>query len=343
MSTELAFPIADVPPDPAGGLTYRRVTDTRNPKAAYHYRIVIPTTWRPVAVPTIPPTSEAPLQVLGLLRDPEDRRAEIEILGVHMDREVGAVDWLDILLAEREETILTRRSVDARLGPVPDVLTRLETPEGAIVSRWLVLKDGPHFFVLHARAHEADYPRFAQVFLTAMQGLVPLHLSSWPLAELLRPYSRSAPGDYLLLHPDSWILTEDRSNNEDVHGLDLINLLHGDAVGRITFVTIKRSREPDPQGVVAKYVARVNLLGADVPVLDLSPAPPAKAFDRMWTARASALRDNLEIRVVVGERPDAWFLIALMGASRRAAPELWAINKRAHELVVELLRTPETP
>ncbi len=39
-------------------------------------------------------------------------------------------------------------------------------------------------------------------------------------------------------------------------------------------------------------------------------------------------------------RADAWFLLALVGPSRPAAPDVWAVNKRDYEILLDWFRTP---
>jgi hypothetical protein len=77
----------------------------------------------------------------------------------------------------------------------------------------------------------------------------------------------------------------------------------------------------------------------------LIPTKPAEAFEAAWVAtqEVKANDRSLELRAYLGRRPDAWFLFHLLGPTRKAAADVWAVNKRALEIMVEFLKTPDNP
>jgi hypothetical protein len=77
--------------------------------------------------------------------------------------------------------------------------------------------------------------------------------------------------------------------------------------------------------------------------MPLSPAPTIAAFEETWYASREfpQCAGVPEVRIVLGRRPDAWFLVSLIGPSRKTASAAWAVNKRAFSVVLEYLKTPE--
>lgn len=336
--TELPFAPAELKRD------FWLCDHTRNQDPALHFRILLPKSWKPVDVPSGSPSVEEPLAQVAYFRTEDEPRAEIDVDVMHLEREVEPSDWLDLYLEARGEQVVSRRDTDSPGGRVPDVLSRMEVEgEGAVLSRWLVLKDWQRLWVVQCRAYEADYPGFAPVFLAAFSGFKVLNPTDWPLAERLRSFSRPEPADFVFLFPQSWELAVDESSNANVLSLQLNNQIGGLAAGKIVFSTVATAVENSAQHLLNTYLDQLRANDIAMAGLELKPRMAVDGFVETWEASGTARRGEgrVETRVVIGRRPEAWFLIALLGPTRESAAEVWAINKRAFYLTLEYLKTPD--
>ena len=315
---------------------------TRCADPSFHFDILLPVDWRPVDVPPLPPTRDCPFTSLALFRTLAEPRAEIEIAAALLDREVAPGDWLDCYLESRGETLLYRYDTDTEGGVVSDLLGRSSTPEGPIISRWYAIKDGKHLLVLQGRVMEANYDFFADVFFAAIAGFELVHQGRWPLAEALKTFSRRYPGDFLMLYPESWVGGEDPHGTLSALTVNLRNQVDTTTIGQITVGVVARSAEADPQRLADTFVEQLRGHGVPIDAMRLSPTLAAAGFEAAWQTveRAVGPRGSAEIRLVIRQRPDAWFLFALLGPSRDTAAEIWAVNKRAFDIVLTYLRTP---
>jgi len=216
-------------------------------------------------------------------------------------------------------------------------------PDGPVISRWVAVKDYNRLFVLQARCLEADYPTYAVDFLMAVAGFGLVHPGDWPLAERLRSFTRREPGDFCLFHPESWRLVEDASSNDNARVLHIDNEIEETVAGKMTVAVVARDAEDDPQNLANNYLNELERAGLSVSRVPLAPCElSVGGFEAVWQSRMEASRDDLplEVRITVGRQPDAWFLLALVGPSRAAAPDVWAVNKRAYEILLDWFRTP---
>jgi hypothetical protein len=330
-------------PDDRRLLSYRIHSFIRSADAAFHFDIALASDWRAVDVPADSPTRERPLATLAFFRTLSGARGEIEVDAALLPREIAPGDCLDMHLAACGEEVLHRRDVDGEGGRVSDVLSQRICSDGTIVSRWLAIKDGQHLFLLQARTAEDDYGRFAEAFLVAFAAFRVKHRGNWPFAESLKTFTRRDPGDFLLLFPESWELTERSDDQRQTLTLTLFNRVGRETAGLMTFATVARALELAPQTLANRYVEELMRCGVPLGRLSLVPSAPLAGFEEMWQAAARAEGDagSAEVRLVVGKRPDAWFLIGLLGPTRSSAPGVWAVNNRAFDIVVRYLKTPD--
>jgi hypothetical protein len=321
---------------------YWRWSQTRCRESSCHVSILLPNRWRPVDVPCEPPTPEHPMTGLSLARSLDEPRGEIEVGAVLLEREVAPADWLTNFLEAGGHAIVHSRRTESRGGDVADILTRTETPEGPVLSRWLAIKDHDRLFVLQARCLEGDYPPLADDFLIAVSGFDLLHPGDWPLAERLRSFTRREPGDFCLFYPESWQLAEDDGSNENARVFHINHAVEEAIVGKTTVAVVARDAEADPQKLADNYLGELERGGISVSRVPLAASGPVGGFEATWQSHMEAARGEnaIEVRITVGQRPDAWFLLALFGPARPTAPDVWAVNRRAYEILLDWFRTP---
>jgi hypothetical protein len=314
---------------------------TRGPDPAFHFRITLPSTWRPVDVPADPPTQAKPVADIAFFRTLNDPRAEIAVSAVLLSREIAPSDWLDDLLTASGHEILDGRDTDTAGGLLPDVLTRRVAAGEPVISRWLAIKNGKHVFVLEARTGEAHYAEFANAFFMAVASFELIHPGGWPLAESLKTFTRRDPDDFLMLFPESWDITEDASSHANALVVQLRNRVNTTTIGTITFAVVACAVEKDAQSLANNYVDELQHGGVPLHALTLAPAPVMEGFEAAWTAsgRAEGTGGAAEVQIVVGKRPHAWFLIGLLGPARETAAHAWAVNTRAFQILLDNLKT----
>lgn len=328
-----------------------RCAHTLSPDKSYHFNIVIPRDWRPVDAPSELPTQAKPLASVAFFRNQAEPRGEIEVSATLLPREIAPGDWLDLYLERAGQRVLSRREMKTSGGIVADVLTRADTPDGAVVSRWLAVKDLNRLFVLQARTVEQNYPVFADVFFMGVAGFALMHPSEWELAERLSTFSRAVPGDFLIYYPESWQLVQDDSSNENALVLEIKNQVGTEnagedaTVGRVVVTIVKRAAESSAQRLADNFADDLRRNGIELNGTTLAPAPAVGGLQAMWQATPRATKNSMpvDVRIVVGQQHDAWYLFGLYGPARETLPEAWMMNKRAFEIIVERLKTLPAP
>jgi hypothetical protein len=322
---------------------FRLFLNARCPDRNFQFALLLPTSWQPVTAPCELPTAANPMGRLGLFRCQDQVTAEIEVSALLLQREVAPADVLDHWLAMLGDEILNRREADTPAGAAVDILCRTRTAGDPVVSRWLAAKTGKRLFLVQARAYETAYPRFADTFFMALTGFAPLHPSPWPLAESLRTFSRTRPCDFVMFYPDSWQLFQ-----EPVCGDERLELVlaakTGEIIsGKISLIVLSRASVPGAQQLADNCIDKLARAGLPIRRLTLEPRPAGRGFQTMWqaTGEANLTGGPVEVRLAVAEARDAWFLVGLLGAARHSDMAMWAINKRAFEIVVNGLRLGE--
>lgn len=302
----------------------------------YHFSILLPDTWRVDTATPDEPTPAAPIKTLAAFTT-RRRQASVGILAVRLARDVAPADWLELLLEERGEQVLSWRETDTPGGRVADILSRLETPRGTWVSRWLALKDGNVLFVVRCRTREQDYPDYADTFLLALDSFRLLSPCDWPFAEPVQALNLPISPGLAVILPKSWQIRRDQYDNANVRSFQVTNQTKDGSIGTMTVAGIARSAESDPQNLAVNYVRELRRNHVGICNIPLDAADAGGPFDAVWRGRAEALLrgQKVEVRVFVGQCGAAWFFAGSLGAARQTHAGAWAINKRAFEILVD--------
>lgn len=339
MSQTLPFPVKSPLLEPQIEQYFYEGRDVRCSDEAYHFAVWLPREWQLVDdIPVQPPSREAP-SLLASFRPTAGPEATLTITAVPLAREMAPADWLDLFLEAAGEVVVARRTIDMPGGAVADVLTRCASEREAVISRWLVLKDYNRLFLLHAHCKEEQYRSHALGFFMMLTSFRLLHPVGWPYAEDLRSFSRRLPGDFCLFYPASWTIQRDPATGEQALEVHILNQ-GGEAVqGDMSVIVLPRAAESHPQRLVDLFVDHVRQKGERLSPVLLAPAEPVGGFLETWQGQACAAETGMELRVTVGRRPEAWFLVALLGPARAAQGAVWAVNKRAYDLLLDLFHT----
>lgn len=284
-------------------------------------------------------------EILACFGPPGEPEAEIVVTGRLLRREVAPADLLLSEVERSGEEILGHRELDSEDGRTIDVLTRRRTEKGVLVLRRSAVKRGARMLVFAAAAKEDRWGRWATPLSVSAAGLRFLDPGSFRCAEALGTLSRREPDDFLLFHPASFALEGPVAARPGVVSARLVNKVEGRPVGRLDVAVVARDARPGPRELVDDYVGALAAGGVEIPAIPLRPATAPAAFLRAWegVVEATSGEARLELRFAIGERPAAWYGFALTGPTRSAAPDPWAVNRRALEVAFGLVATPDVP
>lgn len=345
MTTTHPFPVTE--PDAAGGARagFFLLEETGLRDRRFRFALPLPEGWARRGEAGRAPSTESPHEILACFAPPGEPEAEMVVTGRLLAREVAPADLLLSEVERSGEERLRHREVDSEDGRTIDVLTRRRTENGVLVLRRSVMKRGRRMLVLTAAAKEERWARWAAPLAASAAGLRFLEPGSFRCAEPLGTLSRKEPDDFLLFHPASWALGEPVAARPGVVSARLVNGAGEQAVGRLDLAVVARAVRPGPRELVDECVAKLAAGGLEAPPVPLRPATAPAAFRRAWegVVEATSGEARLELRFAIGERPAAWYCFALTGPARAAAPEAWALNRRALEIAFGLVATPDVP
>ncbi|MCL4807017.1 MAG: hypothetical protein KJ062_04375 [Thermoanaerobaculia bacterium] len=344
MSGGYPFPVKSLDEPRSGQPGFRWHDETGPAGRRYHFGLPLPEKWDRLGEAGKAPSREEPLTFLARYRPTEGPEAEIVVTGRLLERDVAPADLLLPDLERSGEEILHRREIDSPDGRSIDVLTRRRTERGRLVLRRSTEKRGSRMLVLHAAATEETYDQWADRLSVVAAGLRFLEPGTWHCAEALGTLARKSPSDFLLFYPDSWQV-DGPDAGPDVFSASLVSRLQDRVAGRIDLAVVSRAARPDLRPVVDGFLAGLTAAGFEGPPIPFAPIRPPAAFNVAWEGVGERTSGNarVELRLRIGQRPDAWFCFALAGPTRQSAPDVWAVNRRALELAFDLVATPDVP
>jgi hypothetical protein len=345
MNAAYPFPVRSLGDPRAGHSGFRSHDETGPTDRRYHFSLPLPEKWDRLGEAGEAPSREKPLTFLARYLPTDEPGAEIVVTGRRLARDVAPADLLQPDLESSGEEILHHREVDSLDGRSIDILTRRKTEKGVLVLRRSAVKQGSRMLILHAAATEETYARWADRLAVVAAGLRFLEPGTWHCAEALGTLARKSPSDFLLFYPESWQLEEPVAAGPDILSARLVNRSQEQVVGKVDLAVVSRAAHPSLRAVVESFHARLRAAGFEGPPARLERLPPPAAYERAWegVGEAASEKARVELRLRVGQRPEAWFCFALMGPTRQSAPDVWAVNRRALELAFSLVATPDVP
>jgi hypothetical protein len=306
-----------------GGLEFTVSKDAR-----LHFRLLVPLgwTWRDPNEAKCPPGTLLSL-VFG-----SSSRAEIRVIVDNIPRETSPAEWVLIELERAGHTLVTQSEMDTPIGTLADILTKIDGPDGTMLARTNMAKDGARIFTITCQAREDVYRELAGEFLISLASWKLLAPEKAPLAEPLGTFSELYPAAVGFRYPESWQLASEVLSAE-VCDVRLDNLDGDRRTGQI-HVQLRAAQRP--QKLVSAYLAKLAAAGVELQGRpDLTPCSPRKGFltAASLVAPAAYKGDPFEVRAHAMEIDGAGLLIAIAGPARSKFPASWAVNKRAFEIV----------
>jgi hypothetical protein len=316
------------------------IEETRPCDARWHYRFAAR---GPIeAAPTdgaVPAAAEA--RRLAWYRA-GDVPLELEVVGVGLEREVDAADVLDAWLAHVQPglEIASRKPVRLRGGQSGDVVGSWEHEGDRRAGRFLATKWGPRLFVLAVRAPLAAYARLANDVFAMLASFEPLDDGLGVLAEPLRAVARERPVPWRTAVPDGWLVLPALEEGT-LAGVQAANVdPFGVVRGRLALGVATRDRARSPRAAAALWLDLVRGHGLALEGETFAEEPARPPFEQSWLLATRARRDDAEaeLRCRVLLHPDVWAVGGALGPAADEDREAWMQNKRALDLVTELVR-----
>ncbi len=311
----------------------------------YHFVVELPERWKLLRGTDQPPTKGA-CALLAYFGEPDRRSVGTTVSVALLERDLAPADWLGVLLDLAQEQTLARRDVPTEGGTVADVLTcstRASTSEaGKRVSRWLAFKDENRMWLVHSFCSSQQYEHEADRMLVAVTSTILLNSGDFPCAERLQRFSLAHPGDFCTYFPVSWSLELDPNSHDKLFDARVVNRLDQQWRGQLWLSVVKRDLRDDVEPLVRDWERHLRERGTELTEMALETAEPLGGFSSMRQGKSegSLKQAPVELRATLGERPDAWFLLTLLGPARELSAWDWAINKRCYEIALETFRTP---
>jgi hypothetical protein len=308
-----------------GGLRFTQHEDAR-----LHFEMSAPLGWR------WRPSAEvvgAPGLLVSLVQGGADS-GEIRVSVDDVPRELAPAEWAMIRLEERGHALWAKREEVTPIGAVADLLTRAEGPDGGVIARTNMAKDGPRIFLVTCQARADEYPAWAGLFYIALATFKLQNPGKVALAEPLAAYSCLHPAVIGFSYPASWEVAEETLTETHCH-VRLEDMQGDRPAGSIT--VLARSNAGKGR-LVSEHVERLKQSGVvvgEVPALAPSPAPAPELFTAASVLQATgqSAEGEVDVRVMVLEGESGALLLGVHGPTRSRSAVARAVHQRAFEIV----------
>lgn len=322
--------------------SYRYVC-SRMPDKINAFDVVLPKSWKPAIIEQSPAVRDSPCVLASFRPARAAARAELSVGVALIDREVNASDWLALFLEQNGERITKKEEARSEVGSTAIITSEVDAGGERVASMSLAVKDGPRMFLLRGRAEDGIFGELSPIFDEACRSFRLLFTCRSPFSEKISRFTRTHPAYLSFCHPGSWSLTERTLVADRGILVGLRDDSSGTIAGSLTVLWIARSCEPDIQPAVGHHLETLRDLGMTVGQLTPSVAEgepstlrgvTMKSFEAI--AQAVGGSGDLVVRITAVEPAEQPFhgLVALLGPARTFVPALWAVHKRAAEIVL---------
>ncbi len=255
--------------------------------------------------------------------------------------EVAGADLLRIRLANGGYEIEQTKASRSHENSGPMYLTRGVHPQtGApVITYWTIAKNGSVVFLVHGSCPESSCSQYREALSIAISSFQLVCPAQWPLAEPLRSFSAGVPADYCLFYPNSWQMRIPKQSRAD----DLYVAITSPTGCGIQVHTIKEALFDNHEAVAAYYLDHLRTIDLKAAPMSMQPSQPIGGFSHMWKGHSELVAKDtpIKLKLTIGRRPDAWFLMSLLYPSYKSSWLTWAAGRRAYDILLETLRTPD--
>lgn len=337
-----AYPAAQLPK------LFGVIDDDADPDPAVHYNVMVPLSWVQLKQPWQPLTVEHPRQLQLHMRARTGPLAELKVILVRTAEETSPSDVLLTSLAKHQERVLRQRFSPQPGGAIPDVLTIRGAAGQEQISRWTVLKNttpttgGACFFMVCMTTAARDYnAEMANAFYLATNKFNVLHPTAWPYAEQLRTLVRGVPARFSTVFPLSWQQQENPLSDAHFYQVQLTKHYAGRQIARISLMVVANQNSSDMDKLEQEAREAHAQQGLAFEPSTFESAPNFGGLHNVQVAIGQQTNAGNDLRqerhVVRGQAGPYWLYAESIHFTREAAPDEWAISKRAFDIVQEHL------
>jgi len=272
----------------------------------------------------------------------EGTDADVVVAVGRSSRDVNPADCLAITWEKAGGRILDRRDAMTPGGTESSILVRhaQHGRRDMLCSR--VVKDGNRLFRVDARAAEDLYRRLAEDLPIPPATFRLLDPEGIPTAESQIEASYDAPMPFCFKRPSSWHLRE-IANERNRLSIQLEGRAAKPPIDRIT-IEVRTRRDGLGIGHLARdYAESLRARGIRVGGAALLAAKPPMGFQAaaVFAPAVHLGEQALFSHVLMLDHPQGLMSLGLLGPTRKACAERWAINTRAFEIVRDSIRRIE--
>jgi len=336
-----------------------RVAVDTSPDPKWHYRIGLPvaTKMRP-HVGRVAPTTEAPLQSLGLFYR-EDAELDLEVIGVLLGRDVDPAHWLEMHLEFNGLSVVSMKHLPLSAGIVGDAVCEWTASGRAYAGRFVALKFGPRLYMVCCRASRETYARCADDFFVSVAQFGPIDENQGLCAEPVLNVSGPAPVPWRVYVPKSWELTPEESSGfqatlsapspseppvdscwSPFPGASAPPAPDappaGSYMGKMAFTLAPVAAAPTAESSREAALETFREAGLEFDrdeFEDEAPQGPLEESALLVAPARLGGQPGVELRCRVGRTHGLWVIAGVVGPSRGVNPFAWMQNKRALDVV----------
>lgn len=308
------------------------------PEFPFRFELAVPVDCRIDSTNLVAANSSDGFSPLGFFTATGSRRFEVVVLASVLPREMNAGDLAEISADVLDGKVLQRRDWESTKGCQAEIFTSFEKGSETWLRHTRVLKDGSRVFRVDAAVPEADYVNAAEDCAITVMSFRLLEPDKACYAENLEKCSLAQPLPFSFRYPRSWRF-RDVFNSEDHTKVAIDNILKQGIHGTVTVeVHLNRANVPSARYLraFAQHIGNDGVRLSGAPVVQESPP---KDWTAAYVFAPPASRDGRDLSVggYLLERSDALAIIGIVSPSRVTGKWIWAINKRAFEIVRDSL------
>ncbi len=264
-----------------------------------------------------------------------DRKIRVSFFAGKIAEEIGVGDLAELDSRARNHRLVGRRE-EVNNGQIAHLITEFRLGDESWLCRSKCIKDGNNFFRLEASALASCADDDASVCANIALSLTLQPKATGLLAEEMRTVM-IADGRLQFKIPASWQVGEPFSLNEQTVCVELIR--HATPLDEKICVELIEQRSPDVIELMKEYTLRLQDGGLHVSGSAVVAIDVPFDFDKGYLCSPSINMHGEELAggCAVFLKDLQAVRISCLGARRGDLP-MWAITKRAYELILETLR-----
>ncbi|MEW7312653.1 hypothetical protein AB1E22_08000 [Buttiauxella gaviniae] len=292
--------------------------------------------------------------MIGLYRTSEDADRYLEVVVAYetLTKEINGSDWLYHILELMGETIIDKQESFFESGNYTDVLTKKTFGDETMISRFKVIKDsdeesgGANLFLIKATCHEKNYIALHEDMLQSISWLFIINGNEWKLAEILKSITIKIPDNLYFYYPGSWSVRKIDIQMENFSHYVLSREIERKPKTMMNLFFMILNKDDTVQFVFETMYKRIaKIASTTIPTLVKVDNVFNKHIDELWHGEAQATtEDNLShtvLNVYVGKTGGVWFYAEAISPRQEDSFYIWAVNKRALEIVVNSLNNSD--